>query len=80
MQINPYMRVGFEALHNSQSSKKKILDKNPNLWQKKNKILLKEEIKYFLLIQLYPSWRRLLERLSYHFVGYKQLLLSQSHQ
>lgn len=74
MQLNHFLRVGFETLKGEHSVKKKILEKNPNIWQKKNKTLYNEEILYFILIQLYPSWRRLLNQLSYHFIGYKQLL------
>lgn len=74
MQLNHYLRVGFETFKGDHSVKKKILEKNPNLWQKKNKILYNEQILYYILIQLYPSWHRLLNQLSYHFIGYKQLL------
>jgi hypothetical protein len=77
MQVNPYMRVHFESLNSSYSAKKMILEKNPNLWQKKNKILSKEEMKSFLLFQLYPSWRRLLDRLPHTFDGYRQLFFLQ---
>lgn len=74
MQLNQYLRVGFEALKGDQDVKKKILEKNPNLWQKKSKVLHNEEILYYILLQLYPSWHKLLNELSYHFIGYKQLL------
>ena len=74
MQLNHYLRVGFETFKGEHSVKKKILEKNPNLWQKKNKVLYNEEILYYILIQLYPYWHRLLNQLSYHFIGYRQLL------
>lgn len=78
MQLAPFMRVAFSAPSDSNSTRKKILEKNSTYWNKKNKHLSKEEIKYFVLIQLYPCWRRLLDRLSYHFVGYKQLLFKEN--
>jgi hypothetical protein len=36
-------------------------------------VLKPEEVKFFLIIQLYPGWRKLLDRLSYRFTGYREL-------
>jgi hypothetical protein len=77
MQINPHLRAGFEAIHGDQSAKKKILEKNPNIWQRKNKLLSKSEIKYYILIQLYPCWKRMLDMLSYNCTGWKQIFFRQ---
>jgi hypothetical protein len=42
MQLAPFMRVAFSAPSDSNSTRKKILEKSSTYWNKKNKHLSKE--------------------------------------
>lgn len=76
MQLSPLLRVSFSNVSlDPLGDRTKILDKNYIVWPK-NKIKNMEtsEIRDFLVMQLYPSWRKMLNKLSYEFVGYHQIL------
>lgn len=76
MQISPLLREGFTTVSlDPEGDRKRILDKSFIVWPKnKIKTMSSSEIRDFLVMQLYPSWRRMLNKMSYQFVGYHQLL------
>ena len=76
MQINPSMRVGFSSVSlNPSKDQKLLLEKGTILWpRQKTRNMSMSELKDFLVMQLYPTWKRMLNRMSYEFVGYHQLL------
>jgi hypothetical protein len=67
MQISPLLRVGFTPVSlDPEGDRKRILDKNFIVWPKnKIKTISSSEIRDFLVMQLYPSWRRMLNKMSY---------------
>lgn len=76
MQVNPCLRVGFSTVSlDPEGDRKRILDKSYNTWPKnKIKPLSRNEIRDYLVMQLYPSWRRMLSKISSEFIGYQQIL------
>jgi hypothetical protein len=77
MQINPRLRVGFTTVSlDPGSDRLKILEKQS--WPKnKTKTLTNGEIRDYLIMQLYPHWKKMLNKMSSDFVGYQQLLCHQ---
>lgn len=67
------MRVGFSSVSTDEDHKKKLLQRDPTVWQKRNKNLINDEIKYYIIIQLYRSWRQILNRFSSNFIGFQQI-------
>ena len=66
MQTNSFLRVGFTTVSlDPENDRKRILEKTSNTWPRnKTRSMTPSEIKDFLVIQLYPSWRRMLNRMS----------------
>ena len=74
MQISPLGRVWFSSISHDAEQKKKVLDKDPTIWQKRNRLMTKDEVRQYIIIQLYKSWKQILVRFSSNFIGFQQLL------
>jgi hypothetical protein len=75
MQLNPYLRISFECFGGGGSTTKSmILNKDPNIWeQRKTKVLPQDDIKNYIVLQLYPNWKRIINNVSFNFNGFKML-------
>ena len=80
MQLNPYLRLSFECAgwDGASETKSMILNKDPNIWeQKKTKALPREDIKNYVVMQLYPNWKRIVNNVSFNFSGFKMIFFQQ---
>lgn len=76
MQIYQKVRFGFSTVSlDPEGDRKRILDKSSILWPRnKFKHFSCRELRDFILIQLYPQWKKILNKISSDFVGYRKLL------
>ena len=76
LQISPKLRLGFSTVSlNPEEDRVRILDKNTLVWPRnKIKPFHKNEVRDCIIIQLYPHWMKMLNKMSSDFVGYQQIL------